>query len=142
MALYVHKYGGSSVADAEKISGVARRLAAAYDAGHQVVTVVSAMGDTTDELIDLARTVSAEPDPRELDLLLSTGELVSITLLSMALRSLGYDAISLSGPQAGIRTDSAYGRARISEVDPERVRRGTGRRPAGHCGRVPGAGAR
>ena len=123
MALYVHKYGGSSVADAEKISGVARRLAAAYDAGHQVVTVVSAMGDTTDELIDLARTVSAEPDPRELDLLLSTGELVSITLLSMALRSLGYDAISLSGPQAGIRTDSAYGRARISEVDPERVRR-------------------
>lgn len=123
MALYVHKYGGSSVADAEKITGVARRLAAAHDAGHQVVTVVSAMGDTTDELIELARTVSAEPDPRELDLLLSTGELVSITLLSMALRNLGYDAISLSGPQAGIRTDSAYGRARISEVDPERVRR-------------------
>ena len=79
------------------------------------------MGDTTDELIDLARTVAAEPDPRELDLLLSTGELVSITLLSMALRSLGYDAISLSGPQAGIRTDNAYGRARISEVDPARL---------------------
>ena len=123
MALYVHKYGGSSVADAEKIVNVARRIAAAHDAGNQIVTVVSAMGDTTDELIDLAQTVTSEPDPRELDLLLSTGELVSITLLSMALRNLGYDAISLSGPQAGIRTDRAYGRARISEVDPERVRR-------------------
>ena len=79
------------------------------------------MGDTTDELIELARTVAIDPDARELDLLLSTGELVSITLLSMALRSLGYDAISLSGPQAGIRTDSAYGRARISQVNPERL---------------------
>ncbi len=123
MALYVHKYGGSSVADADKIVNVARRIAAVHDAGNQIVTVVSAMGDTTDELIDLAQTVSSEPDPRELDLLLSTGELVSITLLSMALRNLGYDAISLSGPQAGIRTDRTYGRARISQVDPERVRR-------------------
>ena len=123
MALFVHKYGGSSVADAAKIVNVARRIASVHDAGDRVVTVVSAMGDTTDELIDLARTVSSEPDPRELDLLLSTGELVSITLLSMALRSLGYDAISLSGPQAGIRTDRTYGRARISQVDPERVRR-------------------
>lgn len=123
MSLYVHKYGGSSVADAAKIVNVARRIAAVHDQGHQIVTVVSAMGDTTDELIDLARTVSSEPDPRELDFLLSTGELVSITLLSMALRSLGYDAISLSGPQAGIRTDNSYGRARISQVDPDRVRR-------------------
>ena len=121
MGLFVHKYGGSSVADAGKIVNVAKRIAGVHEAGHQVVTVVSAMGDTTDELIDLARTVAAEPDPRELDLLLSTGELVSITLLSMALRSLGYDAISLSGPQAGIRTDNAYGRARISEVDPARL---------------------
>ena len=121
MGLFVHKYGGSSVADAGKIVNVARRIAGVHDAGHRVVTVVSAMGDTTDELIDLARTVADEPDPRELDLLLSTGELVSITLLSMALRSLGYDAISLSGPQAGIRTDNAYGRARISEVDPARL---------------------
>ena len=121
MALYVHKYGGSSVADAGKIVNVAKRIAGVHESGHQVVTVVSAMGDTTDELIDLARTVADEPDPRELDLLLSTGELVSITLLSMALRSLGYDAISLSGPQAGIRTDNAYGRARISEVNPERL---------------------
>ena len=123
MALYVHKYGGSSVADAGKIVNVARRLASVYDAGHQVVTVVSAMGDTTDELIGLARTVAREPDARELDLLLSTGELVSITLLSMALRDLGYDAISLSGAQAGIRTDNTYGKARISAVDPDRVRR-------------------
>ena len=121
MGLFVHKYGGSSVADAGKIVNVAKRIAGVHEAGHQVVTVVSAMGDTTDELIDLARTVADEPDPRELDLLLSTGELVSITLLSMALRSLGYDAISLSGPQAGIRTDNAYGRARISEVNPERL---------------------
>ena len=123
MALYIHKYGGSSVADAAKIVSVARRLAAVHDAGHRVVAVVSAMGDTTDELIELAHTVAGEPDPRELDLLLSTGELVSITLLSMALRSLGYDAISLSGPQAGIRTDRAYGRARISQVAPARIRR-------------------
>ena len=123
MALYVHKYGGSSVADAPKIVSVARRLAAVHDAGHRVVTVVSAMGDTTDDLIELARTVAAEPEPRELDALLSTGELVSVTLLTMALRNLGYDAISLSGAQAGIRTDRAYGRARISEVDPERIRR-------------------
>ena len=121
MSLFVHKYGGSSVADAGKIVSVAKRIAGVHEQGHQVVTVVSAMGDTTDELIDLARTVADEPDPRELDLLLSTGELVSITLLSMALRNLGYDAISLSGPQAGIRTDRAYGRARISEVDPARL---------------------
>ena len=121
MALFVHKYGGSSVADAGKIVNVANRIAGVHDSGHQVVTVVSAMGDTTDELIDLAGTVADEPDARELDLLLSTGELVSITLLSMALRNLGYDAISLSGPQAGIRTDNAYGRARISEVDPARL---------------------
>ena len=122
MALFVHKYGGSSVADAGKINNVARRIAGVHERGDQVVTVVSAMGDTTDDLIDLARSVADEPDPRELDLLLSTGELVSITLLSMALRNLGYDAISLSGPQAGIRTDAAYGRARISEVNPERLR--------------------
>ena len=121
MSLFVHKYGGSSVADADKIVNVARRIAGVHDEGHQVITVVSAMGDTTDELIDLARTVADQPDSRELDLLLSTGELVSITLLSMALRNLGYDAISLSGPQAGIRTDSSYGRARISEVDPARL---------------------
>ena len=121
MDLVVHKYGGSSVADAEKISGVARRIGRVKDAGRNIVAVASAMGDTTDELIELARTVSEDPDPRELDLLLSTGELVSCTLLTMALRNLGYDAITLSGFQAGIRTDTMYGRARIFSIDPARV---------------------
>ena len=123
MPLIVQKYGGSSVADADRILGVARRIGAVRQAGTDVVAVVSAMGDTTDELIDLAHSVSAEPHARELDLLLSTGELVSCTLLTMALRELGHEAISLSGPQAGIRTDTSFGRARISRIEPERVRR-------------------
>ena len=122
MPLIVHKYGGSSVAGAERILNVARRITRAKAAGGQLVTVVSAMGDTTDDLIDLAHTVSSDPDPRELDLLLSTGELVSCTLLTMALNNLGCDAISLSGSQAGIRTDTMYGRARINRVDPQRIR--------------------
>jgi aspartate kinase len=123
MSLVVHKYGGSSVADAEKILHVARRIGKVKIAGTDVVAVVSAMGDTTDELIRLAHTVTPEPDPRELDLLLSTGELVSCTLLTMALRSLGYHAISLSGSQAGIRTDTMYGRARIHQVDTHRIKK-------------------
>ncbi len=123
MALVVHKYGGSSVADAEKILSVARRIIKVKQAGVDIVAVVSAMGDTTDDLIRLAHTVSPEPDPRELDLLLSTGELVSCTLLTMALRSMGYNAISLSGSQAGIRTDTTYGRARIHHIDIERINR-------------------
>ena len=122
MPLIVHKYGGSSVAGAERILNVARRITRAKAAGDQLVTVVSAMGDTTDDLINLAHTVSSDPDPRELDLLLSTGELVSCTLLTMALNNLGCDAISLSGSQAGIRTDTMYGRARINRVDPQRIK--------------------
>ncbi|MCH7622037.1 MAG: aspartate kinase, partial [Chloroflexi bacterium] len=122
MTLVVHKYGGSSVADAERIVGVARRIARARDSGSDVVAVVSAMGDTTDDLIRLAKSVTPEPDPRELDLLLSTGELVSCTLLTMALRTLGCQAISLSGFQAGIRTDTTYGRARIDRIETGRVR--------------------
>jgi aspartate kinase len=122
MTLLVHKYGGSSVADAVRILNVARRIARVRDEGADVVAVVSAMGDTTDDLIELANTVSPDPDPRELDLLLSTGELVSCTLLTMALSSLGCDAISLSGSQAGIHTDTMYGRARIHRVDPDRIR--------------------
>ncbi len=121
MPLVVHKYGGSSVADAEKILGVARRIARVKDSGVDVVAVVSAMGDTTDDLMRLAQTVSPDPDPRELDLLLSTGELVSCTLLTMALRTLGYPAISLSGFQAGIYTDTMYGKARIHRVDADRI---------------------
>ena len=121
MALVVQKYGGSSVGDAEKIKNVARRIAQAKAQGDQVVVVVSAMGDTTDELIELAGQVSEQPSDRELDVLLSTGEIVSCTLVAMALHGMGYKAISLSGAQAGIRTDSTYSRARIQRVDPERV---------------------
>ena len=123
MPLIVQKYGGSSVADAQRILSVARRIGAVRQAGTDVVAVVSAMGDTTDELIELAHSVSREPHARELDLLLSTGELVSCTLLTMALRELGHEAISLSGPQAGIHTDTSFGRARISRIEAGRVRR-------------------
>ena len=121
MALIVQKYGGSSVADGERIRSVARRVAKAKDEGNQVVVVVSAMGDTTDDLIKLAHQVSEQPKERELDLLLSTGELVSCTLLAMALGDLGYRAVSLSGAQAGIQTDASYSRARIFRVDPKRI---------------------
>ena len=121
MALIVQKYGGSSVADAEKIKNVARRVAKAKDEGNQVVVVVSAMGDTTDDLIKSAYQISEQPSDRELDVLLSTGEIVSSTLLAMALASLGHSAISLSGAQAGIHTDSSHSRARILRVDTKRV---------------------
>ncbi len=121
MALIVQKYGGSSVANAERIKNVARRIATAKEKGNDVVVVVSAMGKTTDELISLAHQVTEEPDDRELDVLLSTGETVSSTLLAMALKSLGQKAISLSGAQAGIRTDSVYSRARILSVEAHRI---------------------
>ncbi len=121
MALIVQKYGGSSVADAEKIKNVARRIAQAKAQGDRIVVVVSAMGDTTDELIKLAYQVSEQPDRRELDHLLSTGEIVGSTLLAMALHGIGYPAISLTGAQAGIRTDAAHSRARILEVESKRV---------------------
>ncbi len=121
MALIVQKYGGSSLADAPKIREVARRIALAEERGDKVVVVTSAMGDTTDELISLAYQVSDRPDERELDSLLSTGEIVSSTLLAMALKAQGYKAISLSGAQAGIRTDKAHSRARIMGVVPDRV---------------------
>jgi len=121
MALIVQKYGGSSVANAEQIKGVAKRIATIKDKGNQVVVVVSAMGDTTDELIGLAYQVTEHPSERELDVLLSTGEIVSSTLLAMALEAMDYRAISLSGAQAGIRTDATYRRARILKVEPKRV---------------------
>ena len=121
MALIVQKYGGSSVADAERIKSVAQRITKAHDEGNQVVVVVSAMADTTDELIKLAYQVAGQPADRELDALLSTGEMVSSTLLAMALHHMGYEAISLSGAQAGIRTDASHSRARIMGIDPKRV---------------------
>jgi len=121
MALMVQKYGGSSVADAGKIKNVARRVARARDEGNQVVVVVSAMGDTTDDLIKLAYQVNEQPGDRELDVLLSTGEMVSSTLLALALEGFGYRAVSLTGAQAGIQTDSGYSRARILRIDTKRV---------------------
>ncbi|MBE0415177.1 MAG: aspartate kinase, partial [Dehalococcoidia bacterium] len=121
MALIVQKYGGSSVANAVRIKNVARRIAATKERGNDVVVVVSAMGKTTDELISLAHQVSEQPDERELDVLLSTGETISSTLLALALKSLGHRAISLSGAQAGILTDAVYSRARILSVEAHRI---------------------
>ena len=121
MALVVQKYGGSSVADAEKIKNVARRVAATKEKGNEVVVIVSAMGKTTDELMELARKINPKPHERELDVLLSTGEVVSSTLMAMALHDMGYKAVSLSGPQAGIETDTVYSKARILRIEPKRV---------------------
>jgi len=120
--LVVQKFGGSSVADADRIKRVARRIARERTAGNDLVVVVSAMGDSTDELLGLAAAITDEPDPRELDVLLATGEHQSATLLSMALHALGVKALSLTGPQAGITTDGRYGQARIADIEPRRVR--------------------
>jgi len=121
MAIVVQKYGGSSVADADKIKNVARRAVSAKEKGNDVVVVVSAMGKTTDNLIKLANQITEQPDERELDVLLSTGELISSTLMAMALKSMGYEAISLSGAQAGIQTDKIFSRARILGVEAKRM---------------------
>jgi len=121
MALVVQKYGGSSVADAEGIKRVAKRIAATKKAGNQVVVVVSAMGDTTDELMDLANKVSPAPPGRELDMLLTSGERISMALLAMAIATLGMEARSFTGSQAGVITDDVHGRARIIDVTPGRI---------------------
>ena len=121
MALIVQKYGGTSVGSADRIRGVAARIAHRVEGGDRLVVVVSAMGDTTDELLALAAEMTDAPEERELDLLLSTGEIVSSTLLAMALKHAGHPAVALSGAQAGIGTDKRYGRARILKVDPHRI---------------------
>jgi aspartate kinase len=121
MGIIVQKYGGSSLADAGKIKNVARRIAARKEQGNEMVVVVSAMGKTTDQLIDLAHQLSDTPEDREMDVLMSTGETVSSTLMVMALHALGHDAISLSGGQAGIRTDKVHRKARILSITPKRV---------------------
>ncbi len=121
MALVVQKYGGSSVADAAKINNVAKRIIATKEKGNEVVVVVSAMGKTTDELINLAKKISPKPQEREIDVLLSTGEIVASALMAMALNNMGHKAISLSGPQAGIETDSVYSKARITHIEPKRI---------------------
>ncbi len=122
MGLIVQKYGGSSVADAEGMKRVAARIVATKRAGNQVVVVVSAMGDTTDELIDLANQITPIPQGRELDMLLTAGERISMALLAMAISNLGHEARSFTGSQAGVITDSAHGRARIIDVAPGRIR--------------------
>ncbi|MBU6163588.1 MAG: aspartate kinase [Actinomycetales bacterium] len=121
MGLIVQKYGGSSVADAEAMKRVASRIVATKKAGHSVVVVVSAMGDTTDELIDLANQITPLPAGRELDMLLTAGERISMALLAMAIKNLGFEALSFTGSQAGVITDSKHGRARIIDVSPGRI---------------------
>jgi aspartate kinase len=122
VSLIVQKYGGSSVADAASIKRVAKRIVETRKAGHDVVVAVSAMGDTTDDLIDLAHQVTPQPDPREFDMLLTTGERISMALLAMAIKSMGHDARSYTGSQAGMITDDRHGSARIVDVTPGRVR--------------------
>jgi aspartate kinase len=122
MGLIVQKYGGSSVADAEGMKRVATRIVATKRDGNQVVVVVSAMGDTTDELIDLAKQITPIPVGRELDMLLTAGERISMALLAMAISNLGHEARSFTGSQAGVITDSSHGRARIIDVAPGRIR--------------------
>ena len=122
MGLVVQKYGGSSVADAASIKRVAQRIVETKRAGNQVVVIVSAMGDTTDELIDLANQVSPMPAPRELDMLLTAGERISMALVAMAVGQLGHEARSFTGSQAGVITDSSHGKARIIDVTPGRIR--------------------
>ncbi len=121
MALVVQKYGGSSVQDAERVKRVAERIVATRRAGNDVVVVVSAMGDTTDELLDLAQAVSPVPPPRELDMLLTAGERISMAVLAMAIANLGAEARSFTGSQAGVITDSFHGKARIIDVTPGRI---------------------
>ncbi|RJN32803.1 aspartate kinase [Nesterenkonia natronophila] len=135
MSLIVQKYGGSSVQDAESIKRVARRIVETKHAGNQVVVVVSAMGDTTDDLLDLADAISAKPPLREMDILLSSGERMSMALLAMAIHELGETAQSFTGSQAGMITDAIHGKARIIEVSPLRVQEAV---DTGHVGIVAG----
>ncbi|GAB77092.1 aspartate kinase [Austwickia chelonae] len=121
MSLVVQKYGGSSVADAECVKRVARRIVETKRAGHDVVVVVSAMGDTTDDLLDLAEEVSPLPPARELDMLLTAGERISMAVLAMAIANLGYTAQSFTGSQAGVITDESHGKARIIDITPGRI---------------------
>ena len=121
MALIVHKYGGSSVATPAHMKKVAERVVRSRQEGHSLVVVVSAPGDTTDDLIAMAREITDHPDEREMDVLLATGEQQSIALLAIAIKDLGFDAISFTGPQVGIITDEIYGKARIVKVGDEKI---------------------
>ncbi len=121
MSVIVQKYGGTSVGDAERIRAVADRVATAREAGHDVVVVVSAMGDTTDDLLALANRITPQPEPRELDMLLTAGERIAMSLLAIAINARGCRAASYTGSQAGIITDTQHGRARIVEIRPKRI---------------------
>lgn len=121
MALFVMKFGGSSVGDVERMQRVAKRVVEKKEQGNQCVVVVSAMGDTTDDLIDKAKQLNEQPPAREMDMLLTTGEQISVALLSMAIHQLGHVATSFTGWQAGFRTDDTHGKARILDIEPERV---------------------
>ena len=123
MSLIVQKFGGSSVANAERVMNVATRITDTYKAGNSVIVVVSAQGDTTDDLIEKAKEINPKASKREMDMLLSTGEQISISLLAMAIQKLGYPVVSLTGWQIGMKTDSNYGMARISKIDGERLRK-------------------
>lgn len=123
MGLIVQKFGGSSVADAKKVMNVAERVTDTYKEGNDVVVVVSAQGDTTDDLIEKAHEINPNPSKREMDMLLSTGEQISIALLAMAIEKLGYPVVSLTGWQLGMQTDSNYSAARIKKIEEERIRR-------------------
>lgn len=121
MALIVQKYGGTSVANVDRIKNVAERIIREYDKGNRMVVVVSAMGDSTDKLIELMNQISSNPDPREVDMLLTTGEQVSIALLSMAIQEKGYKAISLTGSQVKIQTNNKHSQAEIMNIDNTRI---------------------
>ena len=123
MSLIVQKYGGSSVANRDRVFNVAKRIVETYKNGNSVVVVVSAQGDTTDDLIEKAREISLNPSKREMDMLLSTGEQISISLLAMAIHELGYPAVSLTGWQVGMETDSQYSKARIKKVEASRIKK-------------------
>jgi aspartate kinase len=123
MSLIVQKFGGTSVANSEKIMAAARKAIRAQQQGHQVVMVVSAMGKQTDVLVDLARQITDNPPAREMDMLLSTGEQVSVALMAMAICALGGSAVSLTGGQIGIRTDSSHTKARIQSISTERMKK-------------------
>ncbi len=123
MGLIVQKFGGTSVANAERIKAAAKRIVETYKAGNQVIVVVSARGQTTDELIDLAREITDTPSTREMDMLMSTGEQISIALVAMAIHALGYPAVSFTGGQVGIVTDSYHTKARIRNISADRIKR-------------------
>ena len=122
--IVVMKFGGTSVADAEQVKRAARRIVAARESGHRVVAVLSARGKTTDELVSQAQEISARPVAREMDMLLSTGERISCALCAMAIHDMGHEAISLTGSQAGIVTDTSHTKARILDVKADRIREG------------------